>query len=79
MVEWRDQWRVSFFPFDDPPASPSDKFPRTSFGELPAIPPPLEVHHELVILVVQIEESDGSGDDLERIDDLRGVLDHHDG
>ena len=45
-------------------------------------PPSLEVPPEQVIegdLMVNIEESDGSGDDLERIDDPRGVLDHQDG
>ena len=45
-------------------------------------PSPLEVHHEQDIEadpMVNLEESDGSGDDLERIDDLRGILDHQDG
>ena len=46
------------------------------------IPPPPEAPHEKVIeddSVVQIEESDGSGDGLEQIDDPSGVLDHWDG
>ena len=46
------------------------------------IPHPPEVLREQVIEddpVVQIEESDWSGDDLERTDDHSGVLDHQDG
>ena len=74
MDEWRDQCCASLLPSDEPLAPPSDELPVPPLGELSAIPPPLEVCCEQVIeddLVVQIEESDGSGDDLEWIDDPR--------
>ena len=90
VVAWHDQWRASLPPSDEPPAPPSAEVPasslsglqRTSSGEVPAIPPLLEVHREQVIEddpVVQIEESDGSEDNLEQINDPSGVLDHQDG
>ena len=50
---------------------------RTPSGELRVIPPPPEAHREQVIednLMVQIEESDGSEDDVERMDNPDGVL-----
>ena len=47
----------------------------------PVTPPPLEDHPKQVIevdLVINLEEGDGGDDDLERIDDPRGILDHQD-
>ena len=90
MVEWGDQWCASLPPSDEPLAPPSVELPvppsggllRTPSSELPTIPPPPEVHHEQAIEddpVVEIEESDGSGDNLEGINDPSGVLDHQDG
>ena len=78
---------LSLSPSDEPHASPSTELLipplgdllRTPSGQLLAIPPPPEVHREQVIeddSVVQIEESDRSGDDLELIDDARRFLDH---
>ena len=60
-------------------ATPFDEPPVTSPGEPPVTPPPLEVHPEQVIeadSVINLEEGDGSGDELEQIDDSRGILDH---
>ena len=74
---WRDQWRASLPPSDEPFASPSVEVLAPSSSEVPTIPPPPKVYHEQVIeddLVVQIEESDGSRDDLEWIDNPNGVL-----
>ena len=78
----RDQWRASLLQSEEPFIPPSDELPRTPSGELSVIPPPLEVHPEQVIkgdLVVQIEENDRNGDDLEQIDDPKRVLDQQDG
>ena len=64
------------------PVPHSNDLPRIPSSELLVILPPPKVHREQVIKddpVVQIEESDGSGDDLEQIDDHSGVLDHQDG
>ena len=46
VVEWCDQWHSSLPPFEEPPASPPDELLMTPSGELPAIPPPSEVHRE---------------------------------
>ena len=43
MVVWRDQWRASFPPSDEPPSSPSAKVPAPPSGEVPEISPPFEV------------------------------------
>ena len=85
--EWRDQWRASLPQSDEPPVPPSNKLLRTPSGKhlrtlsgkLPVIPQSPEVHPEQVIednLMVNLEEGDDSDDNLERINDPRGVLDH---
>ena len=80
MVVWHDQWRASLPLADEPLASPSAEVPAPPSGEAPIIPPPpLKVHREYVIEdspVVRIEVSDESGDDVEQVDNLDGVLDH---
>ena len=64
-------------PSDEPLVPLSSELPVTLSSKPPALTP--EVHPEQVIeanLVVNLEESDRSEDDLEQIDDLRGILDH---
>ena len=49
------------------------------FDEPPVTPPPLKDCVEQVIeanTVINLEEGDGSDDDLKQINDPRGVLDH---
>ena len=59
---------ASFLPLaDERPTSPSIEVPVPPSSEVPTIPPPLDVYCEQVIEddpVVQIEESDGSKDDV---------------
>ena len=57
------EWRASVLPSDEPLVTP----------------PPQEVRPEQVTkadLVINLEEGDGVDDDLEWIDDPRGILDH---
>ena len=77
-----DQWCASLPHSDEPLVPPSDELPRTPSSERPVILPPLEVHPKQVIEdnpIVNVEEGDEGDDNLERIDDPRGVLDHQDG
>ena len=80
MATWRDQWRASLPPADEPLASPPTKVHAPLSGEALTIPPPsLEVHREQVIeddSVVRADESDRNGDDVEQIDNPNNVLDH---
>ena len=67
--------------FDKPLVPPSGEPPVTPSGEPLITPPPLEYRPKQVIEadpVIKLEEGDESGDDLERIDDPRGILDHQD-
>ena len=72
--------QASFPPTNEPSASPFVDVPAPPSGEAPVIsPPPLEVHREQVIEdnpVVRIKESDGSGDDVEQINNANGILDY---
>ena len=50
-------------------------------NEPPVTPPPPKDHPKQVIevnLVINLEKGDGGDDDLEQIDDPRGILDHQD-
>ena len=61
------EWHAFVPPSDEPPVPPS--------GEPLVTPPPPEDHPEQVIEadpVINLEEGDGSGDDLEGINDPQG-------
>ena len=67
------QWRAPVPPSDEPLVP-------QSYEPLVILLPPKD-HPEQVIKansVVNLEEDDGGDDDLEQIDDPRGVLDHQD-
>ena len=77
---WRDQWRAFLPLVDEPSASLSIKVLAAPSGEVLVIPSsPPKVHHEHVIkddLVVRIDESYWSWDDVEWIDNPDGVPDY---
>ena len=74
MDEWHAGWHASLPISDKPLILSSNELLRIPSGEPPVTPPPSEVHPKYVIKVdsvVNLEKSDGNGDDLEWIDDLR--------
>ena len=78
VATWHAQWQASLFPVDEPSASLPTEVPTPLSIEASVVPPPLEVHHEQVIeddTVVRVDESDGSGDDVEQINNPDSVLD----
>ena len=75
------EWHASVPPSDELliPLSGEPPIPLTS--EPPVTPPPLEDRPKQVIevdLMINLVEGDGSGDNVEWIDDPRGILDHQD-
>ena len=70
MAIWNDQWRASLPSADEPPGYPSAEVPTPPSGEVSTIPPPPPEDD----LMVRIDESDGSGDDVERIKNLDRVI-----
>ena len=79
VAAWHNQWRASHHQADEPSASSPIEGSASPSGKAPPIPShPLEVHHEQVIEddpMARVDESDRSGDDVEQIDNLDGVLD----
>ena len=69
------EWRAFIPSSDEPPIPQFSKPPVTLSSEPLVTPPPLKDYPKQVI-EANLEEGDGSGDNLERINDPRGILDH---